>query len=346
MNSEIEHEQRLSPIDSPEAWTSSELAAREGWQIDLSDGEVEEVTIAVRQTVRLGLPLEEIAQETFSLPTLAPKLKRLQTTLDEECGIAWLRGIDLTKFTADETTILFWGICQHIGVPVPQTSEGAKVFHVRNEGLADNDPKARGPSSNKQLSFHTDRCDVIAFLCVQQAESGGDNDIVSSAQIYNELLESRPELVKALMTPYRYQRHNVDTGNDKAYYEQPVFSFCDGRFAAFLMRVLIERAYSAPGAPEMPSLHREALDTLAEMAEQERLRLTFRQSPGDIVFINNLSTLHRRTAFQDSDDIEKRRHLLRIWLSVPNSRRLSESFAPTFGSIEAGAIRGGMRVRL
>ena len=62
-----------------------------------------------------------------------------------------------------------------------------------------------------------------------------------------------------------------------------------------------------------------------------------------MLFLNNWVTLHRRSEFQDDEDPELRRHLLRIWLSVPNSRPLHPDFQANFGGTAAGAIRGGMR---
>ena len=39
-----------------------------------------------------------------------------------------------------------------------------------------------------------------------------------------------------------------------------------------------------------------------------------------------------------------KRHLLRIWLSMPNSRPIDQSFEDNFGSTKAGAVRGGMKM--
>jgi hypothetical protein len=67
------------------------------------------------------------------------------------------------------------------------------------------------------------------------------------------------------------------------------------------------------------------------------------QQPGDILLLNNWVTLHRRTAFEDDDDPAKRRHLLRLWLAMPNSRPISPLFLENYGATAAGAVRGGMR---
>ena len=71
----------------------------------------------------------------------------------------------------------------------------------------------------------------------------------------------------------------------------------------------------------------------------------FRLQAGDILFLNNWVTFHRRTAFEDHSEPERRRHLMRMWLSVPNSRPLDPRFEEHFGATAAGALRGGMRER-
>ena len=64
---------------------------------------------------------------------------------------------------------------------------------------------------------------------------------------------------------------------------------------------------------------------------------------GEILLLNNWTLLHRRTAFEDYLDSARKRHLLRVWLSMPNSRPIDDSFKANFGATEAGAIRGGMQ---
>jgi alpha-ketoglutarate-dependent taurine dioxygenase len=184
---------------------------------------------------------------------------------------------------------------------------------------------------------------VIAFLCLQQALRGGDNFVVSAITLYNELLSTRPDLVEVLMEPFYYQRHNVDPANPSAYYQQPVFSIYQGHFAAQLLRVLIDRAYQSGDVPPMTDLQREALDALDTMAEDSTIHVRFRQRPGDMVLMNNMVTLHRRSEFEDDDDPTRKRHLLRLWLATPNSRPLDPMYAASYGETAAGAVRGGMR---
>jgi hypothetical protein len=54
--------------------------------------------------------------------------------------------------------------------------------------------------------------------------------------------------------------------------------------------------------------------------------------------------LHARTAYEDDPRPEFKRHLLRLWLSAHNGRRLPPALAERYGEIEVGKIRGGIRV--
>lgn len=332
-----------SSVDSPAVWRGDELLRRPDWLQRLSEADVAELTEAT-DAVR-DRPLDEITREAFALPKLATRLLSIQHSLEHSSGATMLRGLPVDEFDEEQLVRMFLGIALHLGTPVSQSATGERIFHVRDEGYRLDDPRARGPNTRKRLSFHTDRCDVIAFMCLKQARIGGDNDVVSSAALYNEIRERRPDLLDVLLKPYYYKRHNVDQGNQQAYCRQPVFSFCDGFFAACFLRVLIDRAHAEPDLPDLTPHQVEALDFLEAVAEETELRVRFRQEPGDILLLNNWVTFHRRTEFEDHEDPSQRRHILRAWLSVPNSRPIDPLFRDNYGATEAGAVRGGMRQR-
>ncbi len=263
--------------------------------------------------------------------------------LENGPGAVLLRGFPLADRSKDSAREAFLDWCREWGNPVSQSVGGDEVFDVEDAGYGENDSRNRGPNTRKALSFHTDRCDVIGFLCWRQAVSGGENEIVSSMHLYNLIREDRPDLLAALEQTYPYKRHNVDGGNDKLYCEQPVFSFSGGHFACCFLRVLIDRADADPDLPSLTPIQREALDFLEEKAADPRNKIGFLQRPGDVLLLNNWVTLHRRAGFVDHETPAEKRCLFRIWLSVPNSRPLHPAFLDNYGSVEAGVVRGGMR---
>jgi len=333
------------PVHGVAEWRGAALFERADWERWLAADEAAELEAAAADTRRRGLALEDIDKPAFPLPTLGARLAEIQRDLEEGCGATRLRGLPVARFDEDTARRVFWGIGAHIGTSVSQSAEGDRLLSVRNEGYrVGRDRQARGPNTNKGLSFHTDRCDVIAFCCLIQAASGGDNLLASSMAVHNAILERRPDLLEALYQPYYYKRHTVDQGNPRPYITQPVFAVHEGRFAANVLRVLIDRAEADPDLPNHTPQQLEALDYLEKTARDPAMHARFRQEPGDMLFVNNFTVLHARDAFADPEEgPAQRRHLLRLWLSVPNSRPLSPAFTGNYGATAAGALRGGMK---
>lgn len=338
----MQYPQTPDSLDIPAAWRGDDLLARADWQQILSDGEADELERAVHDWLGRGREVHEATAMDFLMPQLGRRLEVIQRELEQGSGATLVRGIPIERFDERQATCAFWAIVSHLGTPVSQTARGDTLFHVRDEGLREGQAEARGPNTRKKLSFHTDRCDVIAFLCLRQARSGGENQLVSSPSLYNEIRRERPDLLEELLQPYLYQRHSVDTANALPYCRQPVFSFCEGHFAGCFLRVLIDRAHRAEGVPSLTDRQIEALDFLEEVAERPELHVQFRQERGDVLLVNNWVNFHRRFEFEDHEDPELKRHLLRVWLAVPNSRPLDPCFLDNYGAVEAGAVRGGM----
>ena len=184
-------------ITGPSAWIGDEIRLREDWQLTLTPAELDEVVHALNLTSALSM--SEITKHEFKLPTLGPRLHYVQHQLEHGSGATIIKGFPADRFSPEQTERIFWGLATYIGNAVSQSANGERIFHVRDEGFKVGHPKARGPNTRKRLSFHTDRCDVIGFMCLRQALSGGINQLVSSVSIYNRILAERPDLLKVLM---------------------------------------------------------------------------------------------------------------------------------------------------
>lgn len=306
------------PVQGPLAWKGPELARDDAWVFRLTDDAVAELERAVRMVKERGITLENITRDDFPLPTFGPQLAAIASELDAGRGFSFMRGLPAARYTEDELATIFWGIGSYIGRAVPQNDRGHLLGHVRDEGHSLAEPNARGYQTRASQSLHVDRCDVVGLLCVQKSRSGGTSRIVSSAAVYNELLRRHPWYIGILYKSFAIDMRAEERPGDPPVYYRPVYSYFDGRLTCGANLTYIKAGQERIGQP-LSAIELEALETFYRVAEELLLPMDF--EPGDMQFLNNYVTLHDRTAYED--DPQRKRHLMRLWLAVPNPRKLA-----------------------
>jgi len=314
-----------------------------GWIEWLSDAEVSEVERAVTEFDRSQQDLTSIAANDVALPNLAPKLQGILDEVMNGRGFVLIRGLPVGTWSSREAAVAFLIIGVHLGNLRMQNAEGHLLGHVRDLGRSSDDPNTRIYQTRERQTFHTDSCDVVGLMCLQQAKSGGLSSLVSSTTIFNEIRRRRPDLLNVLLQPIETDRRGEVPEGSKPYFNIPVFNYHDGLVSAIYQRQYIESARRFRGVAPLTSLQIEALDLLDELANDPKLNLMMELEPGDIQLVHNHTILHDRTAFEDYPEPERKRHLLRLWLAPPGARPLPEVYAERFGSITPGD-RGGVVV--
>ncbi len=190
---------------------------------------------------------------------------------------------------------------------------------MRDLGAKGSDSNVRIYQTSERQTFHTDSCDVVGLICMQQAKSGGESMLVSAVSIYNAFLDRRPDLLPCLFDPIATDRRGEIPEGMKPYFEIPVFTWHRGYLNVMYQRQYIDSAQRFPDAMRLTPDHVEALNLFDELANDPGLNLAMMLAPGDMQFVHNHTLLHDRTGFADWPEPE-RRHLLRSWLSVPCDR--------------------------
>jgi hypothetical protein len=350
----------IEPFRVRAAWDAHALQQDPSWVLDLDNTHRAELIAALHSfkswANERGLTAQWLhghmapPPESFPLPTLGPLLQRVQHNLEEGYGLSQIRGVPTIGLNVRELHLLHAGLCGHVGTPRPQTVFGELVQDLRDMGQAALIER-RGSKHNRGLPFHNDPCDVVSFLCVQPSAQGGVGQFMSSVALHNALLEASPEHVATLYEDFvhAYQEYLfVRTGANDAwlpkqrFYRMPTFSAAAGKFACKYSRFYIDQAQENPGVPRLSAAQRDALDALETEMQNPKWQLQLPYQAGDLVLINNYVCFHARTPFSDS--AEQRRHMLRIWLSTPNSRELSPKWAGHvfYQRVEAGTPRGGV----
>lgn len=153
------------------------------------------------------------------------------------------------------------------------------------------------------------------------------------------MLKSHPELLKELLEPVAFDKRGEVSDGTPPYYTMPVFNDYEGFLSVFYQRQYINSAQRFPDAPRLTDAKIAALDLFDNLAN--RLNFQMALQPGDMQFVHNHSLLHDRTAFDDWEEPDSKRHLLRMWIATPNARPLPSVFAQRYGSVTVG-YRGGL----
>lgn len=329
-------------IKSHAAWRSADLYADKSWKYQLAEMDLKEIENALIHLKSHEIRSYLFQKSFFPLPTLEKKLVHISDYLENNRGIFLLRGFPAQKYNDEDTRLIYAGIGAHLGTCVRNSIEGELIYDVMDKGKSLTDKGSRGTATKDPLPFHTDRCDVVGLLCLRKAMSGGQSRVVSAVTIHNEILRRRPDLLELLYRPFYHARTAWETGEENSYYPLPIFTYYQGHFAMRYLRHFIKMAQDIPGVPKITDAQVEALDLLESIANDSEFCADMEFEVGDIQFLNNFVSLHSRTGYEDYPDSTLKRHLLRLWLSVPNSRPLPPSFIPLFNKIGAGEIRGGV----
>ncbi|MEM8861526.1 MAG: TauD/TfdA family dioxygenase [Chloroflexota bacterium] len=328
----------------PAAWTGREMMAKQSeWLIEFSPAEIAELEAAADPLVQAESNIGTMTAVDFALPTLAAKFFQLQQELINGRGFALLRGLPVANYTEREAITIFYGIGTHLGNARSQNAKGHVLGHVRNMGLDSTDPKVRVYQTSERQTFHTDSSDVVGLLCLNPAKSGGKSLLVSAETVFNDMRERRPELLELLLGPIATDRRGEVPEGMAPYLLIPVLNWYQERITPFYQRQYIESAQRFEDAPRLTPAHFEALDLFDELCNDPKLHLTMMLEKGDMQFVYNHAMLHDRTGFIDHEELDQRRHLLRLWLSIPGDRELPPIFSTRYGSITVGD-RGGIVV--
>jgi Taurine catabolism dioxygenase TauD, TfdA family len=331
-------------VDSPSVWIGADMRGRETeWSYHLSPSEITEIEAAVREVKTRRLDIADIRREDFRLPTLGPALERLCAEVLDGRGFVLLRGMPVEDRPIADSATAFWGIGTYFGNARSQNAKGHLLGHVYDLGLglSATNPNLRSYATAERQNFHIDRCDVVALLCLRRAKSGGLSTIVSSMAVHNAMAARQPDLLDRLYRSFPVDRRGEVPEGKAPFYEAPVFNVHAGYVSVLYSRLHIGSAQRFPAARRLTPEDIEALDMLNELAADPELRLDMNFLPGDMQFLHNHTILHARSGYEDWPEIERKRHLLRLWLAPPGAGPLPPVFAECYGSVTIGD-RGGI----
>lgn len=236
-------------------------------------------------------------------------------------GVFVLKNVPVSRMPEESLHEIMHIVGERFGILSPMDSSGNLIHKVQIRQDTVSGSPLRGYESNGELAFHNDACDVIAFLCIRTARTGGRRRIVSAVRILQSLHEIDPQLVPPLFLPIRYQNY-FGKSNGSAAHVLPLLSFADGEPFFVVKPGYVLRLMAEGVDPFVNELQKDAFFAFIALSENPSLALGWDVERGDLEIYDNFRILHARSAYEGAD-----RCLLRAWISDPNGVPLPSEFA-------------------
>ena len=216
------------------------------------------------------------------------------------------------------------------------------ISEVKATGMNYRSNSGRGYNSNAKLDFHTDGCDLVGLACYNKAKKGGQSLIASSVTAWQKLQFERSDLAEVAMKNFYFSHNQEEIPGECPYYVQPLFDEEGGHLFGKWNWNRVRTAQKLKNIPKLTLKQVECINYLEEILRRPDVLFSYWFEPGDLQFINNHVILHSRTSFEDFDQEDRKRLLIRIWIAPPYSLRLPNSWKSFWKSIEPGTVRGGI----
>ena len=298
-------------------WRQHQVADPALYTEHLGADDLRELEAALRAAKTASGDLLDIGAPQFPLPTLGPRLQRIERELMDGRGFVVIRGLPRERYDDDDLSLLYWGIGAHLGTPWAQNHHGHVLGDVIDQGKRPDDPTARGNELGAVgLPYHSDGSDLVGLMCLQTSAEGGESTVCNAVAIHNDLVRKEPELAAALYQPLPYDFRGEQGPGGKPYYLVPVFTECADRLFVRYIRPYIRASQRHPEAPRIGVLAERAMQRLDELTADPQYEVFMEFEPGDIQFINNYHVLHGRRPYRDDPATGRVRHLKRLWLET------------------------------
>ena len=243
-------------------------------------------------------------------------------------GLLIIDGKSFSDFSKDEVKKIYELICTMLGTLYIQNIQSEKIVEIKDEGKSMNSG-GRYHQTKEGGSYHTDSPhwtnvpDLVGLLCVNQAKNGGVSNFVSTYTIHNQLLNEGNNKLKTLYEKFYFDKRGEFQTNESKTIFEPIFIFKDGKLHCRYLKNYIISGHEIENVP-LSSSQQESIDILEKITQVPENILSYDLQTNDMIFFDNHRMLHGRTEFEDFEQEEKKRRLLRTWIKMKQVNKKPE----------------------
>jgi len=298
-------------IDKKKTWTKNLSSDSNEFLVDLDDNVIGELL------QKRDLLDQHNIQHFTHLKTQIQHIK--QVILIQGCGFCVINGTNFTAFDKHELSNIHILISKIFGELLIQNKQGEQIVEVKDLGKTLS-TGGRYHHTREGGSYHTDGChifenppDYVGLLCLNPAKNGGVSKFISAYTIHNKLQEDK-NLLRILYEKFYMDKRNENQADEIPTQFVPIFTYNNGKLnCRCCQRELIDSGHEKMNKP-LTEYQKNALDNLDKLLANENLAVSYLLKKGDMMYSNNKWLIHDRTDFEDSDDENLKRALLRTWI--------------------------------
>ena len=233
-------------------------------------------------------------------------------------GLFIINGACLKDFSLKEKISIYTLIAEILGELIIQNIKQEKIVEIKDVGKS-MQTGGRYHETKEGGSHHTDSPqwkdvpDYLGLFCVHNAKKGGTNLFLSAYTIHNRILKGRKDLLNILYEKFHFDKRGEFKEGESSTVFEPIFKFKDGKLYFRYLRNYIDAGHDIQNQPLSES-QKEALTYLDNSMLEEDMIMSYDLKPDDMVFSDNHWIIHGRTAFEDYDDPNLKRLMLRTWI--------------------------------
>ena len=309
-------------VPATRAWHGPDLVD-DDFKVMFSKDCLAELEAIVAEQRKAPVPTLVLLPEHFEMSACCELMQGVKQRLDVGLGFVILDRLPVDRWSQREITDIYWLLGSLLEPPVAQEWSGTMIYDVRYDGQ-DYTADTRTALTPEGLDMHNDSsmgeapANYISLLCLQTARTGGKSSLSSAYAAHNHFTANHPELIERLYLPFYRDKQEYQAPDANNWY--PIFAVEGGGLRIRFNARVIRRGYQKTGQV-LDNAGTQTVEILNNFLADPAHRHDFWMERGQIQILNNRIIVHGRTPYQDYEEPEKRRHLLRLWLRAGDRRQ-------------------------
>ena len=271
----------------------------------------------VGELIKRRNELDDLPENDFPL-LMNNILEFKKKILLDGVGLFIISGSCLKNFSAKEKISIYKLIVKILGELIVQNIRQEKIVEIKDIGKSMK-TGGRYHETKEGGSHHTDSPqwkdvpDYLSMLCIHNAKKGGTNLFLSAYTIHNKIFQERKDLLHVFYEQFHFDKRGEFKDGESPTTFEPIFEFKNKKLHFRYLRNYIDAGHDIQNQPLSQS-QKDALDYLDNLMHREEMILSYDLKPDDMIFSDNHRVVHGRTTFEDHNDPDLKRLMLRTWI--------------------------------